>query len=124
MCAAREQLIADMTCYFWQQVSAFPYVVTPALRSALGEELRRYIASGLTDLGACCALCPPAHAHFASSPAAHAQFAFFLYGGAGTGKSTLVAAFAQVPCLSVYYTEYLLYWYFCTSKAGNLSPLS
>ena len=42
MCAAREQLIADMTCYFWQQVAAFPYVVTPALRSALGEELRRY----------------------------------------------------------------------------------
>ena len=98
MCAAREQLIADMTCYFWQQVAAFPYVVTPALRSALGEELRRYIASGFTDLGACCAF----------SPAAHAQFAFFLYGGAGTGKSTLVAAFAQVPCLSVYYTVCLL----------------
>ena len=99
MCAAREQLIADMTSYFWQQVAAFPYVVTPALRSALGEELRSYIASGLTDLGACGAFSPPAHT----------QFAFFLYGGAGTGKSTLVAAFAQVPCLSVYYSVYLLY---------------
>ena len=108
MCAAREQLIADMTSYFWQQVAAFPYVVTPALRSALGEELRRYIASGLTDLGACGAFSPSAQAQFASSPAAHAQFAFFLYGGAGTGKSTLVAAFAQVPCLSVYYTVCLL----------------
>ena len=83
MDAAREQLIADMTACFWKHVAEFPYVASPSLRSRLGDELRAYIASGLSD---------PAGAF---QPPPDTQFSFFLFGGAGTGKSTMVAAFSR-----------------------------
>ena len=80
---ARERLISDMQSCFWESVAAFPYVATASLRQALGEELRAYLGSGLGD---------PAGGFL---PSSQAELSFFLLGGAGTGKSTLVAAFAQ-----------------------------
>jgi hypothetical protein len=81
--AALEQLMADMTACFWQHVAEFPYVASPSLRSRLGDELRAYMASGLGD---------PAGGF---QPPPETQFSFFLFGGAGTGKSTMVAAFSR-----------------------------
>jgi len=79
---AHDKLVSDMMAFFWRQVDAFPYVATPSLRTTLGKELRAYLASGLTASGG---FVPPSSL----------QFSFFLYGGAGTGKSTLVSAFAK-----------------------------
>ena len=79
----RERLISDMEAFFWQKVAEFPYVATPSLRETLGAKLRHFIALGLRD---------PAGGFL---PPADSQFSFFLYGGAGTGKSTMVAAFGQ-----------------------------
>ena len=81
--AARQQLISEMEGCFWHNVAAFPYVATPSLRKALGDKLRCYLASGLGD---------PAGGFM---PPPDTELSFFLLGGAGTGKSTMVAAFAQ-----------------------------
>jgi len=79
----RNQVISDMTDFFWEKVAAYPYVATPSLRATLGDELCSYMASGLRD---------PAGGF---APPGERAFSFFLFGGAGTGKSTMVSAFGQ-----------------------------
>ena len=81
--AARETLISDMLSCFWENVAAFPYVATPSLTTTFGQELRAYLASGLGS---------PTGGFV---PTSDTQFSFFLYGGAGTGKSTMVAAMGK-----------------------------
>ena len=81
--AAHKKLVSDMMSYFWERIDEFPYVATPSLRTVLDDELRAYLASGLNDAGG--GFLPPPSK----------QFSFFLYGGPGTGKSTMVAAFSR-----------------------------
>jgi hypothetical protein len=77
----RSELVAGAIADFWASIKAYPYAPSQNLVDCVTLSLESYISSGVQRESA--SFCPTSR-----------PLSFYLYGAAGTGKTTFVSAFS------------------------------